>query len=433
MPLLKKQIHFLFGHAFLLLVLLMASISTSAQDGGPLTIFEAFRLADQNYPLLHQKDLIRQSEKLNRENLDVSFLPQFNVNGQATYQSDVTHFNIQIPGFKQPLISKDQYKLVGELDQMVYDAGTTHSQQEIQELNASLEEARVDVDLYQLHTRVSQLYFGILLQDQLLQQTDLVLKDIQAGIDKVKPQVQSGTALRSSLQVLEVQYLQTQQRSVEMRATKRGLVNALALYVGKPLSAFTVLEIPDLPDASDTVVQRPELGLYQRQVSLLNGQEKLIHTRNLPRASVFFQGGMGRPGLNLFSNQLQPFYITGLRLNWSLGAMYNNERDRKLLDIQRQTVDIQRSVFLLNTQAQLRQQESDISKYVELIASDEKIIDLRHQITIASQAQLENAVITSNDYLVQVDAEDAARQSLIMHRLQWQQAKLNAALTLGKR
>src|SRR5881275_2657558 len=190
MPLLKKQIHFLFGHAFLLLVLLMAGISTSGQDGGPLTIFEAFRLADQNYPLLHQKDLIRQSEKLNRENLDVSFLPQFNVNGQATYQSDVTHFNIQIPGFKQPLISKDQYKLVGELDQMVYDAGTTHSQQEIQELNASVEEARVDVDLYQLHTRVSQLYFGILLQDQLLQQTDLVLKDIQAGIDKVKPQVQ---------------------------------------------------------------------------------------------------------------------------------------------------------------------------------------------------------------------------------------------------
>jgi outer membrane protein TolC len=296
-----------------------------------------------------------------------------------------------------------------------------------------VEEARVDIDLYQLHTRVSQLYFGILLQDQLLQQTDLVLKDIQAGIDKVRPQVQNGTALRSSLQVLEVQYLQTQQRSVEMRATRRGLVNALALYVGKPLSAFTILEIPDLPDASDTVVQRPELALYQRQVSLLNGQEKLIHTRNLPRAFVFFQGGMGRPGLNLFSNQLQPFYITGLKLNWSLGAMYNNERDRKLLDIQRQTVDIQRSVFLLHTQAQLRQQESEISKYAELMASDEKIIDLRHQITIASQAQLENAVITSNDYLVQVDAEDAARQSLIMHRLQWQQAKLNAALTLGKR
>jgi len=45
---------------------------------------------------------------------------------------------------------------------------------------------------------------------------------------------------------------------------------------------------------------------------------------------------------------------------------------------------------------------------------------------------LENAVITANDYLREINAEDAARQALATHQLQLLQAQINYQLTTGK-
>jgi hypothetical protein len=78
----------------------------------------------------------------------------------------------------------------------------------------------------------------------------------------------------------------------------------------------------------------------------------------------------------------------------------------------------------LNTNAQLKQQQSEIDKMVQLIAQDNQIIDLRNKVTDAAKAQLENGVITANDFLMQVNAEDQARQARIAHELQLLQARI---------
>jgi outer membrane protein TolC len=50
----------------------------------------------------------------------------------------------------------------------------------------------------------------------------------------------------------------------------------------------------------------------------------------------------------------------------------------------------------------------------------------------ASLAQLENGIITADDYLRVVTEEDQARQSLIIHQIQLLQAQINYQTTLGK-
>ena len=67
-----------------------------------------------------------------------------------------------------------------------------------------------------------------------------------------------------------------------------------------------------------------------------------------------------------------------------------------------------------------------------LINTDQAIIDLRNSVKNAARAQLENGVITSNDYLREVNAEDQARQTLIVHQLQLLQAQINYQNILGK-
>jgi outer membrane protein TolC len=382
--------------------------------------------------MIHQKDLIKTSERLSIQNLNTNFFPQLTINGQATTQSEVTKIPFLIPGLQIPFLSRDQYKAVGEVNQLLYDGGTTKGQKNVQLLNSTVEENQVAVELYSLKGRINQLYFSILYEDNLLQQTDLLLKDIQIGIDKVKPQVENGVSLRSNLQVLQAQLLQTQQRAIEIRSARKGLADALSVLINQPVSETTKLQAPSEYNQTDTTLFRPELQLYQSQSQLIAGREQLIQARNRPKVNVFFQGGYGRPGLNMLSNEFQSFYITGLRLNWSLGSLYNSKRDKELLDVNRQTVDLQKQVFVMNTHSQLVQQKSDIDKYAQLVASDEGIIQLRKQVTDAAKAQLENGVITSTDYLIQVNAEDQARQALILHQLQLLQAQTNFAITTGK-
>jgi outer membrane protein TolC len=78
----------------------------------------------------------------------------------------------------------------------------------------------------------------------------------------------------------------------------------------------------------------------------------------------------------------------------------------------------------MNTNAELALQKSEIDKLTRLVQSDNEIIDLRKDVTSAAKAQLENGVMTASDYLVEVNAEDQARETLIAHQLQLLQARI---------
>jgi outer membrane protein TolC len=415
-----------------LAALLTGPLLLPAQERQRLTLQEAFDLAEKQYPLTGQKALVRQTESLTLQNLNTGYLPQVTINGQASYQSDVTRISVPLPGFKIPEQPKDQYRAVADVSQLLYDGGIIRSQKEIQRRTTEVEEDRVGVELHGLKARVNQLYFSILYHDELLKQTALAARDVQIGIEKVRPQVENRVVLRSNLQLLQAQLLQMEQRTIEIKAARKGLIDALALFLKQPLDEGVQLEAPASVTAADTVITRPEVRLLESQSRLLAGQERLIGARNSPKASAFVQGGYGRPGLNMLSNEFKSFYIGGVRFTWPLGGLYNTRRDRQLIYINRQSVDLQKETFLLNTRAQLQQQKADIDRYEALVTSDGQIIELRRQITEAAKAQLDNAVITANDYLLQVNAEDAARQALILHRLQLLQAQTNYAITSGK-
>ena len=64
-------------------------------------------------------------------------------------------------------------------------------------------------------------------------------------------------------------YLQTQQRAIEIKATRKGLTDALSVFINQPISENTQLEMPADYNATDTTIMRPELQLYQSQSLLL--------------------------------------------------------------------------------------------------------------------------------------------------------------------
>jgi outer membrane protein TolC len=417
----------------LITMLLLLPVITQAQEIKTLSLAKAYEWAQQNYPMIKQRELLKQTADISVDNLSKGFLPQFSLSGQATYQSDVTQIKIPITGVSVTPLSKDQYKVLADVNQLIYDGGIIKQQKNIQQLNEAAEQQKVEVELYKLKERINQLYLGVLFLDEQVKQVELVKDDLSSGIRKTEAQVKNGVAFRSNLNVLKAELLKTDQRLIEIKASRKGLTDVLGLFINQTLAEEVTLEKPLMQVAVlSGEIQRPELKLYTTQENLLNGQYNFIDSRNRPKANLFVQGGYGKPGLNFLDNDFAFFYTTGLRFNWSFGGLYTQKKEKQLVDINKKIVNIQKETFLLNTNTSLKQQESEVNKLLQLIAKDNEIIQLRLSVKEAANAQLENGVITANDYLREVNAEDQARQSLITHTVQLLQAQINYQTISGR-
>jgi outer membrane protein TolC len=178
-------------------------------------------------------------------------------------------------------------------------------------------------------------------------------------------------------------------------------------------------------DLIDTTINRPELKLYAYQDSFWHVQNLMVTAKSNPKLSLFAQGGYGKPGLNMLNNDFALFGIGGIRLNWSLSNLYTHKREHEIVVLNQKINDVQKDVFLFNTATQLSQQMEEIKKLNEISNIDEKIVEVRSNITAASKAQLQNGVINSNDYLREINAEDQTKNNYILHQVQLLQAKIN--------
>ena len=396
------------------LFILAAGIS-QAQS---LTLAQCYELAKKNYPLIKQRALISQSKEFSVANLRSGYLPQLSINGQATYQSAVTQVPISLPGLDIKPLSKDQYKIYADINQNLFDGNNIKNQSLVQETSARVEDQKLEVELYKVNDRINQIFFGVLMMDEQARQIELIQNDLKSSLTKVEASIANGVAFKTSADILQAELLKTEQRIIETRSNRKAFLQMLGLFINQELNEKTVLEKPLAFDTAPDAINRPELSLYNFQTELLGSQYKLNNTKVLPKMSLFAQGGYGRPGLNALLNEFSTYYIGGLRLSWNIGGYYNLARDKQLLDVNVQALNAQKETFLFNTKVSLKQQSGEITKLQELIAVDRKIIDLRARIKSTAKAQLDNGVITANDYLRELNAEDQASENLIFHGIQ---------------
>jgi outer membrane protein TolC len=395
-----------------------------------LLLDSCYARARANYPQVKQLELIEKSRDYSLSNASKGFLPQVQLGLQATYQSAVTELPIMIPNLTLPSLSKDQYKIYADVVQPLTDIITVKQQKELIEANAAAEAQKLETELYKLRERVSQLYFGILLLDAQLQQTTLLKKDIQSGLTKTNAAIANGIATRSNADVLQAELLRADQRTIELQQARNGFADMLALFTGLQVDERTMLQTPEVVPANPNI-NRPELKLFELQKHTYDIQNKLLTTRNIPRASLFVQGGYGRPTLNMLTNAFDFYYIGGLRISWNLSGQYTLQKERQLLSLNQRMLDVQRETFVFGTSVTIKQQDREVNKYSELVRTDNELITLREKIKKTAESQLGNGTISATDFLNYVNAEDQARQNQALHKLQWIQALHNYQFTTG--
>jgi len=423
-----RKINFNLLQVYLLILFVSQQLPAKSAMTDVLTLDTCYMLARQNYPLLKQMSLLEKTKDYSLSNISKGYLPQLSINGQATYQSEVTE--IAIPMANTTKLSKDQYKLYGEINQPITDAIVISQQKNFARSNSEVQEQRLEVELYYLKDRINSLFFGVLLIDAQISQTELLKKDITIGITKIEAAVLNGISLKSNLDLLNAELLTAKQKSTELSSNRTALTNMLSLFINRDIGPETKFESPVKVILSETI-NRPELKMFEAQKKNAEIQNDILVAKNIPRLNLFVQGGYGRPALNFLDNDLKSYYIGGLRLNWNLSNFYTYSKEKKIIQLNQDAVDIQKEVFLFNTNLVLKQQNAEVAKYEELIKSDLEIISLREKVKITSNNQLENGTITTNDFLTIVNSEDKSRQNLLLHQIQLLLAQYNYQTSSG--
>lgn len=400
------------------LIFLFAAPSLFAQPS--LSIETCQQMARVNYPLIQQHILINLSEQYSISNIGKAWLPQIAFNAQATYQSDVVHIPAAMPGLDIPSLSKDQYRATIDVSQTIYDGGASRSQRKITEAANEIDRQNVEVNLYTLRERINQLFFGILIINEQIKQLDILEKDLQTSMSLVNALLKNGTATRTDVDAVQVEALNVHQKRTEFIAFRKAYTEMLAAMIGETLDENVILLKPqEIILQSETRITRPEIAFFARQKELFDAQSDMIQARNMPRLSLFVQGGYGKPGLNMLSNKFEPFAIGGIRLNWNFGNLYSAKNDRDLLDINKTMTVLQQETFEFNTNLQLKQVWNEIQKAKELMQRDDEIINLRQNIKKASESKYANGAYTINDLVKDINAESQSRQARIVHEVQY--------------
>jgi outer membrane protein TolC len=404
---------------------LLATFYSNAQQS--LTLEDCYALANKNYPIAKQIDLLKQKSDFEVNALQTAKLPKVDLNAQGTYQNQVT----TIPNPLLEPLNKDQYKATLDVNQLIYNGGLIDANTKLKEAQTKTQQQQVEVNLYQLKTRINQLYFSILLLQErkeilISKQEQLVtkIKEVSAGI-------KFGAILPASEKVLEAENLKIKQQLSEIQFDKKRLFENLSSLTFTTIAETTILQKPILITEENTQNNRPELKYFELQDQQIEASKSIISKNNLPKLNAFGTAGYGNPGLNMIDNTFQPILMVGLKANWNVFDWNKSKAERDALTVSADIVATEKETFLLNNSLQLQEMSNEIQKSEAIIKDDSEIIGLREYVEKSANSQLKNGVITASEYLVEFTNLYEAKTNQKIHEIQLALAKANYQVSKG--
>ena len=390
------------------------------------TLEECQQAAERNYPLIRQYGLIEKTTALTVANIQKGWLPQVLASAQVTYQSDVVAWPDEMRGMLGQMglnfegLKKDQYKVGIDVQQTVFDGGAIKSQKEIVRKQGEVQTAQNEVNMYQVRKRVNEMYFGLLLIDEQIKLNADLQELLMQNEKKLSSMLKNGTAAESDYQNIKAERLNVAQQATSLQSQRQALVRMLSTFCGIEMKEAVKPKI--VATMSQQTVQRPELKAIDAQLKLADAQEKALDAALMPKLGVFAQGYYGYPGYNMFEDMLSRKFswngMIGARLTWNIGALYTRKNDKAKIQLQRETAETSRDVFLFNNNLEQIQQNENIERYRKLMADDKEIITLRSSIRKAAESKLSHGIIDVNDLVKEINNENAARVGQSMHEIQ---------------
>jgi outer membrane protein TolC len=384
-------------------------------------------------PLKKQELLNKSIHELNYQNSGSSYLPKLYINGKASYQSEV----ITIPGLSMvpefPIIPKEQFNVSINLQQNLYDGGLSKHSRQIDESQLVIAEMDLETQLYRLNETINSIYFAILNLQEGLKILDKSLENLISQRKLIESRVKNGVILESNLFNIEKQILTIEQDIISVESDRNVMCKMLSEWIGQDVTDNTILLIPDSPGLDQPLgINRPEMGLFESQRNLLDAQYGISNINRTPKIWAFAQGGIGQPNpMNFFEVTPETYYIFGIQLNWDIYDWGQTSRKKQVFEMQKAIVDTRQQDFERNLNIGMIKEYKEIEKLKEILYKDTQIIELQEMIVKSSFSELENGVITSTEYLIELNTLIQAQIKRAQHELGLSHTYVNIYTSTG--
>ncbi len=418
-----------------LLLFLVFILVISRSNGQELSLDSCQSLARKNHPLLKQAGIIDQISELRQQNIEVLNLPQFDLTARGSWQSDVTKFSLKLPGVAGPIpLAKDQYKAYVDIKQRIYDGGVAKKSKELEEADRLVNRQQNETELYKIKETVNALYFNALVIQENLRIVNLKKETLAEQIKTVSSGVENGVSLPNNLDQLKAEKLLTDQQEVELRSIYQTTCALLEIVTGTSVSEKITFVKPALRNiVINSDIGRPEILLFTLQQSKLEKSAEMLKNARNPFIYAFGQGGYGRPGFNMLDNNFADFYMFGASLSWNIWDWHKSRRERSTIKLQQDIININQDNFTRSIKMSLKQEENNALKIKSLITTDEQLVVIKDQITKRSESSLKNGIITSADYIRDLNAALQAKVNLETHKVQLLQTAVNYQTIKGNK
>ncbi len=406
----------------LFLVLILPVNLLMAQEA--VTLEQCQSWARENHPVLKQLDLYQQILDLKNKNNATSYLPQVNLNGQATYQSDVTKLGISLPNMTIPTVDKDQYKFYLDFKQTIWDGGLSKAKELINQAETAGNLKQSEVELYQVKEKINQFFFTSFLIQENLKILEKKTETLAERRKLMESAVKNGMVLSSELDQLLAELIKTDQMLIELKSNKETVLYALSILAGKDADALKNLSLSEGISSPETNISRPELELFSKQNEILIANSEILQKQRNPKLFGFGQAGYGKPGLNMLNNSFDTYYLVGIGFNWNVLDWKTTRRQQQMLKFQQDIVQTKQESFIRNIDLASDQQNRQVSQISELLKSDQELIQIRERISKTSASKLENGAITMADYIQDLNAETTAKLMLETRKIQLREARI---------
>src|SRR5690606_25555615 len=163
---------------------------------------------------------------------------------------------------------------------------------------------------------------------------------------------------------------------------------------------------------------RPENRVFELQRDRLKRQVAVAARQQHPTVFGFGSAAYGRPpGMNIFENDLSPYFSAGLRLRWPVWDRGSVRRERRTAELRQALVDAEQDAFLQSVEVEAAEIRADIERLHRAIDQDAQILQVRERLAQRAADQLENGTISVTDYLIHQEAVHRARLNEKRQRL----------------
>ena len=417
---------------FAVMFVSLVAVSPIGAQTDTLTLDQAVSIAVATHPTTNEAAAAVEEAEGHLGIAKASWLP--GVDASASYSRIGPVPSFDIPEFGHiKLFPEDNYSLVVNIRQLIYDFGRTNKNIELAGASKEMTAENVNLVKQNLAMSVISTYYQILLLQESIRISDDELRNLNEHLDFILRKKETGSATDYEILSTRVKISAIENQKVDYSAGLESLSAAMNALLGRPVerpvNVSVHLSIAAEEVTSDSMIDvalknREEIKLSEQREKLAGLRYDLAKSMNNPTLSAFASGG-GKNGYYPNLNAFKPNFTVGVSLNIPI---FDGYREKNSISIakagletsQFKSENVRRTVSteVVRSRARVSSSSLKISQFELQVRQAKRAYEL-------AQTSFQAGTITNLDLL---DAEI----SLATSRLMLTKARIDYALEVSR-